>query len=103
MPEVHDYPYGLPRSAPIVKRGTWLYANQVPCAVIIVRHDVWYGSGDVQDTPEFAEDREVECYYVLFGTPTGNPEYVGGGGGLTVEAATAIAEKKLDSTLKWSE
>jgi len=67
-----------PKDAPIVKRGCWLYDGVVPCEVRIVRHDILYGSGDYEDPPEFADDREVECYYLLFHTPVGEPEWVGG-------------------------
>ena len=88
-------------NAPIVKRGRWLYDGVVPCDVRIIRHNVLYGSGDYEDPPEIADDREVECYYVEFHTPVGKPDWVGGGAALSVAEAVSIAESKLGATLKW--
>jgi len=87
--------------APVVKRGTWLYDGTVLCEVRIVQHHLLYGSGDYEDPPEIADDREVTCYYVLFHTPVGEPPWVGGGAGLSVEEAMSLAERKLGQGLKW--
>jgi hypothetical protein len=91
----------LPETAPIVKRGHWLYDDAVTCEVRIVSHHVLYGTGDHEDPPEIREDREVECYYLLFHTPAGKPEWGGGGGFLSLEQAVLVAESQLGPTLKW--
>jgi hypothetical protein len=92
----------LERAEP-VKRGTWLYAGSVPCEVRIVRHHTLYGSGDHEDPPEIANDREVECFYGLFHTPAGDPPWVSGGAALTLSEAKGMAEAKLGAGLKWHE
>ena len=81
--------------------GTWLYGGNVACEVRIVRHHTLYGSGDYEDPPEIAEDKELECFYLLFHTPTGSPEWVGGGAALSVREAMVLAEEKLGPTLVW--
>jgi hypothetical protein len=88
-------------SAKPEKTGTWLYGGRVPCEVRVVRHHTLYGSGDYEDAPEVAEDRSVECFYVLFHTPAGEPEWVGGGAALSLNEAMALAQKKLGHTLVW--
>lgn len=90
----------LERLAP-VRRGTWLYAGKVPCEVRIVRHDTLYGSGDHEDPPEVANDRKIECFYILFHTPAGDPPWVGGGVALSIQEATSIAEATLGAGLEW--
>ena len=84
-----------------IKRGTWLYAGSVPCEVRIVRHHTLYSSGDYEDPPEIADDQVVECFYLLFHTPAGQPEWVGGGAALSLDEAISIAEAKLDASLVW--
>jgi len=89
-------------AAPPVQSGTWLYAGTVPCEVRIVRHHMLCGSGDYEDPPDVADDREVECFYVLFHTPAGQPQWVGGGAALSLAEAVSLAEKKLGSTITWA-
>ena len=92
----------LERAEP-VKRGTWLYAGSIPCEVRIVRHHTLYGTGDYEDPPDIANDREVECFYLLFHTPAGKPPWVGGGAALSLSDAIALAEEKLEGTVTWQE
>jgi hypothetical protein len=84
-----------------VKTGHWLYAGTTLCAVRILRSDVWPGSGDLEDEPVIAEDREVECFHLEFYTPTGAPEWIGGGIYATVDDATRAAASKLGDSLQW--
>lgn len=84
-----------------VKSGTWQYAGSLPCAVRIVRHHTLYGSGDHEDPPEAAHDLDVECFYVLFQTLSGQPEWVGGGVALTLTEAVSIVEAKLGTGVVW--
>ena len=86
-----------------VKRGTWLYAGTVPCEVRIIKHHTLYGTGDYEDPPEIAEDREVECFYILYHTPAGEPAWVGGGSALSLQDAVAVAEAALGSGLRWND
>jgi hypothetical protein len=85
------------------KSGTWLYAGSILCEVRIVRHHTLYGSGDYEDPPEVSEDREVECFYLLFHTPVGLPCWVGGGAALTLAEALSLAESKLGGSVVWRE
>ncbi|NRF72491.1 hypothetical protein HLB44_36655 [Aquincola sp. S2] len=89
--------------APAVLSGTWLYAGDTPCAVKIVSHHVLYGTGDHEDPPEIADDQEVECFYIYFSTPAGQPQWVGGGASTSLTEARTIVEQKLGSTLTWHE
>ena len=84
-----------------VRHGHWLYADGVQCAVRIARRDVWLGSGDDEDPPEVAEDREVECYELEFHTPAGAPAWVGGGVYATLEEAEESARRLLGESLQW--
>jgi len=84
-----------------VKIGTWLYGGSVPCEIRIVRHNVLYGSGDYEDEPSIREDQKVECFYILFHTPVGDPPWVGGGVARTLDAAILLAEGKTVGGIKW--
>lgn len=86
---------------PPAKRGQWLYDGSVPCEVRVVRHHILFGSGDVEDAPEIAEDRNVECFYVLYQTPIGLPKWVGGGFALTLADAVALADTNLKGGVQW--
>lgn len=44
----------------VVKSGTFLYDGTVTCNLRIVRSQVCPGSGDWEDPPELAEDKEGE-------------------------------------------
>ncbi|GAA4426670.1 hypothetical protein GCM10023090_22900 [Acidovorax lacteus] len=84
-----------------VKRGHWLYGGSIPCEVRVVRHHTLFGTGDLEDEPELAQDREVECFYVLYQTPVGSPKWIGGGSALTLVEAVSIAESTLSGGVKW--
>lgn len=86
---------------PPEKKGSWLYAGSTSCEVRIVRHHTLYGTGDYEDPPDIAEDRSVECFYVIYSTPAGQPKWVGGGAALSLSGAVALAEEKLGPSLVW--
>ena len=86
-----------------VKTGSWLYDGRIPCEVRIVPHNIWYGSGDYEDPPDVANDREIPCFYILFHTPVGEPQWAGGGAALTLPEAVAIVERKLGNAVTWQE
>lgn len=88
---------------PPVKTGTWKYADSVSCRVQIVRHDTYYGSGDSEDPPEISNDRDVECYYLLLGTPVGEPRWVGGGVAFSLADAISLAQAKVGHSLVWDD
>ena len=52
-----------------VMRGTWLYAGEVPCNVLILKTDMYYGTQDPQDPPEVRNDAAGEFYYVQYESP----------------------------------
>lgn len=86
---------------PPEKTGSWLYEGSTSCEVRIVRHHTLYGTGDYEDPPDIAEDRNVECFYVFYSTPAGVPKWVGGGAALSLSDAVALAEEKLGPSLVW--
>ena len=88
--------------APLIT-GTWRYAGSIPCEVRIVRHNTLYGSGDDEDSPQIANDREVECFYILYQTPVGEPPWVGGGVALSVDEAVALVESTLGDGIAWKQ
>lgn len=82
--------------------GMWLYANELPMAVRIVRRDMRYGTGDYQDEASIAEDLAQETFYVLYQTSAGEPRWCGDGSEPTLDAASELAERMLGPTLKWA-
>ena len=89
-------------TAPVVKKGTWLYADAVRLEVRIVRQDLWWGSGDHADPPEIRDSREVECFRVIYETAGGQePRFTGGGQYLTFEEAISGASEPLGDSLRW--
>ena len=65
----------------------------------IVRSPMTYGSGDVEDPPEVAHDRDVPCFYILYQTCDG--QEVGGGGHPSLEEAMSDAMKLLGESVVW--
>lgn len=89
-------------AAEIVKRGRWLYDSSRSLEVRIVRQQCWYGTGDDEDPLELRDDRDVECFRVLFETADGcEPHFAGGGQHLTLEAAIRSVEAVVGETLRW--
>lgn len=85
----------------IVKQGILLYDNTLEYSVIIIESDIFYGTGDFDDPPEIAEDKECLCYYAWCDSPhrrneffsgTG-PEY-GGMAFMSLDEAVMTIEKK---------
>jgi hypothetical protein len=88
----------------VVKSGTFLYDKTVICDLRIVRSQVRPGSGDWEDLPELADDKEGEFFYVQFGSTTERGRFnVSGGGGATMEEAIAAAESApgIGKTVQW--
>jgi hypothetical protein len=85
----------------LVLEGSWLYAGTTRCRIAIVRRGTWYGSGDYEDPPEVADDREVETFAVLY--TAGDPDRFAAGGGqyLSLEAARSGAENACGPSVLW--
>ncbi len=50
----------------IGQTGNLIYDGVKKYHADIFEHDVLYGSGDYEDPPEIANDREVTCYYIWY-------------------------------------
>ena len=90
----------------VVKRGTFLYDGTVTCNLRIVRRRVRPGSGDWDDPPELANDKEGEYFYVQFGSTTDRGRFnASGGGGATIDEAIAVAESApgIGKTVRWTD
>ena len=88
--------------APIVKKGAWLYAGAVELEVRIIRQDFWAGSGDHLDPADVRDDRDVECFLVIYETAGDRePRFAGGGQYLTLEEAVSAARETVGDSLRW--
>ena len=87
----------------LVKQGLWFYGGVTTCHVHIVRHHTLYGSGDADDPPELARDREVDCYYVRFDKPHAPAPWLDGGAALSLREAVFLAERKLGPVVSWAD
>lgn len=87
---------------PCVRQGLWFYAGVTTCHVRILRHHTLYGTGDAEDPPDIAADREVECYYIRFDQPHVQPGWMDGGAALSLREAVFMAERRLGPVLSWS-
>lgn len=86
----------------MIRRGTWLYDGSVRREVRIIRQSTLYGSGDYEDPPDIADDRDCECFGVLFETATGGPpRFAGGGQFKSLEDATQHVEELLVGGVEW--
>jgi len=87
----------------LIAEGQWLYDASVPSRVVIVRREVWYGTGDHQDPPEIADDQAIETFELIYGSP-GEPHQLNTGGGQyrTLGEAKSAAEAHCGSSLRWS-
>lgn len=88
---------------PPVKQGLWFFAGVTTCHVHIVRHHTLYGTGDADDPPELARDREVECYYIRFDKPHTPAPWQDGGAALSLREAVFLAERRLGPVVCWAD
>ncbi|MCB4366361.1 hypothetical protein KIH07_21715 [Hydrogenophaga taeniospiralis] len=88
---------------PAVKHGLWFFAGVTTCHVHIVRHHTLYGTGDADDPPELARDREVECYYIRFDKPHTPVPWQDGGAALSLREAVFLAERRLGPVVCWAD
>lgn len=88
----------------VIKTGTFLYDGQITYDVVIVRGPISYGSGDYEDSPEFADDHERETFYIHYGSTTGRDRYNAGSAArpTLLEAMAAVeAAPGFGPTVKW--
>ncbi len=89
-----------------VKKGTFLYNELVECDIRIIYSKVRYGTGDYEDSPEFANDTVQDTYYLEYGSTTQRGVYNAGSVGFaSIEEATKEAESAVGfgHTVKWKE
>jgi hypothetical protein len=86
----------------VVLEGSWLYAGTTRYRIAIVRRGSRYGSGDYEDPPEVAQDREAATFEVWY-TAAGDPERFAAGGGQypSLDAARSGAETACGPSVRW--
>ena len=90
--------------AVVVRQGTFLYAGQVVCDIRVRQSPIWYGTGDYEDPPELADDRECECSYLQYSSSTERGVYKNSiGPFITVDDALRHASEILGvaAHLEW--
>jgi len=53
----------------IVRIAEWFYDKTIRCQVVIQSETFFPGSGDYEDSPEIADDRNVPCFSVWYEIP----------------------------------
>jgi hypothetical protein len=85
----------------VVKQGTFRYDGEVTCDLRIVYSPVRYGSGDYEDPPECADDRDIDSFYVQYGSTTERGVFKAGTGAFaSLTEAVAHAEDSVQD-LTW--
>jgi hypothetical protein len=85
----------------VVKAGSFLYDDSVVCDVQIRHSPVRYGSGDYEDPPELAEDQQIDCFNVYYGSTTERGQFSAGGGSFeSLEEAVRHVEQTVHG-LTW--
>jgi hypothetical protein len=88
----------------VVKTGTWLYANEIPCDVRIVRTEGRPGSGDYEDPPELREDQPGAWFRVDFAAAGERGSFsVGGGYWPALDVAMREAERVVPGPIRWDQ
>ena len=90
----------------VVKAGTFLYNETIPCDIRIVRSPIRYGTGDHDDPPDVANDQDREVFYVQFGSTTERGQFSSNGGdNATLGDAVLAAETApgIGHTVQWVE
>ncbi len=89
-------------SLPVVRRGTWLYDGVVEREVRILVSPKYYGSGDFEDEPEIADDRDQETFVVEYQTlDLSETKFAGGGQYGSLVEAMESAESVLAGRIRW--
>ncbi|NFT06667.1 hypothetical protein FDF26_06230 [Clostridium botulinum] len=91
-------------NAEVVLKGTWLYDGCITCHIRIIKWHTLYGSGDYEDPPEISDDKEIECYYVIFESIIDKGKIASSRGGfLTLSEAITEAEEVTYQKINWAE
>ena len=83
-----------------IKQGRCAYGNTREYCVKIVKWEVLYGTGDYEDPEEIREDRDIECYYVLYEDLVRKGIFNAGGGGF-LSLEEAISSVELENKVEW--
>jgi len=87
----------------VVAKGEWKYDGITPCCIVVQKETTWPGSGDTEDAPEVAEDREMPCFSVWYESPSNKGRFNAGGGCYqTVEEAIKETTKKIQGPVIWN-
>jgi hypothetical protein len=81
--------------------GSWFYDGTVRLRIIIARRQIWYGTGDHEDPPEYEDDRHIETYVLKYEIAGTSESYAGGGQYLSLSEAQQAAEKLCGGTIEW--
>ena len=88
-------------TCPVVKRGTFTYADSVQCGVEIVQTDSRPGTGDCDDTAEIREDLRGTFYEIRYQSAGGDGRFSSGVFGFeSVEAAMRHVES-VAAGVRW--
>jgi poly(ADP-ribose) glycohydrolase ARH3 len=91
------------REGAIVAEGTWLYGGRIRSRIVIVRRMTRYGTGDVEDPAEVADDRDEETFEVLYAFPTEPNQFPAAGGQYpTLSDARAAVEAVCGPSVTWN-
>lgn len=88
---------------PIVREGTWLYANKTPVRVRILSSPGTWGTGDRKDDETLSEDRPIPCFFLAWemaGAPGRFPNIAPNL--MSLELAVAYAEKQFPG-IRWQD
>lgn len=86
----------------IIKRGWWLYDGSVRAKLVLVRADVFAGSGDEEDPPDIRDTRDVEAFRFWFESPPGSDDFRAGTRQyLSLQEAMDDLAKLLPSPAQW--
>jgi hypothetical protein len=90
----------LEENEELVSRGSWLYGT-IRLGIFVIRRQVRYGSGDNEDPPDIADDRNVETYVVRYEIAGSGGGYTGGGQYLSLTEAKRDAEQICGASVTW--
>lgn len=89
-------------SIEVIKEGYWLYNGEIKSKVVIEQRDFAAGSGDLEDEPEFRENRFGDFYFVVFFSPLDEQHKTSEVGPfLTKEASFQYCKESTQETIKW--
>ena len=88
------------QNAAPMKQGKCAYGNTKEYFVKIVKWDILYGTGDYEDPEDIGDDRDIECYYVLYEDLVQKGVYNAGGGGF-LSLEEAISSVELNNKVEW--